>query len=454
MQSLPVYNADPVVPILLALAALSVAGVVGGQAMRLLRQPAVLGELLMGIVVGNVAYALGNPGITVLREGQVLRKVTDLALSSNLKLSEAAVRVLPANSHSQRIADILAGSKGLDFVSVYSFVDLVSRIAILVLLFLVGLETSLGEMKRVGRSSFSVAVVGVAAPMALGLIAMKLLQPGSFWTRDLFIAGVLTATSVGITARVLRDLGQEKRDEARIILGAAVLDDVLSLIVLAVVTGLVLTGSISLASIAWTTTKSTLFLSGSILVGVWITPWFTRRLARAGLQSVKLVAGCIFAFLLAWLSNAAGLAAIVGAFAAGVILNDFFDKEMAGQSLRELLSPVESLIVPLFFVWIGIQVKLETLANRNVLIAGLALTVVGIVGKVVSGLVCPKRMNRLAVGLGMMPRGEVGLIFAGIGKSLGVVDDGLFSAVVFLVLVTTILTPPALRWRLSGSSAG
>jgi len=172
------------------------------------------------------------------------------------------------------------------------------------------------------------------------------------------------------------------------------------------------------------------------------------------MHNVKLVSGCIFAFFLAWLAHGAGLAAIVGAFAAGVLLNDFFDKEMEGQSLRELLSPVESLVVPLFFVWIGIQVKLETLVNRNTLIVGLVLTAVAILGKVASGLVCPKRMNRLAVGLGMVPRGEVGLIFAGIGKSLGVIDDGLFSAVVFLVLVTTILAPPALRWRLLGGSAG
>jgi Kef-type K+ transport system membrane component KefB len=400
------------------------------------------------MLVGNVAYFLGNPGMTVLREGETVRKVADLALSSNVSLSDAALKLLPAGPHAQRIADILAGAKGLDFVSVYSFVDLLSRLAILVLLFLVGLETSLGEMKRVGRISFFVAVVGVIAPLALGLAAMKLLYPDSVWARDLFIGGVLTATSVGITARVLRDLGRETRDEAQVILGAAVLDDVLSLVVLAVVTGLVLTGSFSIASAAWTTGKATLFLGGSVLVGVWITPWFARRLARAGMHHLKLVSGCIFAFFLAWLAHGAGLAAIVGAFAAGVILGDFFDKEMEGQSLRELLSPVESLVVPLFFVWIGIQVKLETLANRSVLTAGVVLTVVAILGKVVSGMVCPKRMDRLAVGLGMMPRGEVGLIFAGIGKGLGVIDDGLFSAVVFLVMVTTIAAPPALRWRL------
>jgi Kef-type K+ transport system membrane component KefB len=133
---------------------------------------------------------------------------------------------------------------------------------------------------------------------------------------------------------------------------------------------------------------------------------------------------------------------------AEVILNDVFDKEMEGLSLRELLSPVESLIVPLIFVWMGIQVKLEALVSKDVLIAGVALTIVAIIGKVLSGLGCPKRMNRWAVGFGMMPRGEVGLIFAGIGKSIGVVDDGLFSAVILLVMVTTLLTPLALRWTL------
>jgi Kef-type K+ transport system membrane component KefB len=441
-------HADPVVPILLALVVLTVAAAVGGQLMKWLRQPTVLGELLMGLLLGNLAYFLGNPSVTILREGDNLRKIADLALSSNLSLSQAALRLLHEGAHAQRIADILSGAKGLDYVAAYSFVDLLSRIAILVLLFLVGLETDISEMKRVGRTAFYVAGIGVVAPMVLGMITMRLLHPDSVLARDLFVGGILTATSVGITARVLRDLREESRDEARVILGAAVLDDVLSLIVLAVVSGLVLTGTISIWNIGWTTARATLFLVGSFSAGVWITPWLARRLERAGIHHVKLLSGCIFAFFLAWLANEAGLATIVGAFAAGMALNNFFDKKMERQSVRELLSPVESLIVPLFFVWIGIQVKLEALANREVLIAGLALTAVAIVGKVVSGLACPKRMNRLSIGIGMMPRGEVGLIFAGIGKSIGVVDDGLFSAVVVLVMITTLLAPPALRWAL------
>lgn len=445
MEPLVLAHTDPLVPVLLALVIFGIAAVIGGQTAKWLKQPAVLGELLAGIVVGNVAFAVGNAGMTVLREGDALRRIADLALLSKVSLSDAALNVLPPGDHAQRIADLLIGAKGLDYVGVFLFVDLLSRIAIVVLLFLVGLETSLGEIKRVGQTALSVAVVGVLVPLGLGLGAMKLLNPDSVWGRDLFVGGILTATSVGITARVLRDLGQQDREEARVILGAAVLDDVLSLLVLAVVTDLALTGTLSLGSMGWSAFKSTLFLTGSLLVGIWGTPRVVRRLARAGIRNVKLVLGCVFAFFLAWLANVAGLAAIVGAFAAGMILNDFFDKEMEGLSLRELLTPLESLVVPLFFVWIGIQVKLETLLDRKVLIVGLVLTVVAIVGKVVSGFVCPRRMKRLAVGFGMMPRGEVGLVFAGIGKSLGVVDDQLFSAIVLLVMVTTLLAPPALR---------
>jgi Kef-type K+ transport system membrane component KefB len=296
-------------------------------------------------------------------------------------------------------------------------------------------------------------VIGVVVPLALGMGTMKLLHPDSVLARDLFIGGILTATSVGITARVLRDLGQEHRDESRVILGAAVIDDVLSLIVLAVVSGLAVTGRVDPIQIGRISFVAALFLAGSLGVGIWLTPKLVRRLSGAGIQNLKLVFGLSFALLLAWLASAAGLATIVGAFAAGMILNDFFDKELEGESLHHLLSPVESLIVPLFFVWMGIQVKLEALATRDVLISGAALTVVAVIGKLAGGLGCPASMNRWAVGVGMMPRGEVGLIFAGIGKSIGVIDDGLFSAIVLLVMVTTFLAPILLRVTLGQGTA-
>jgi Kef-type K+ transport system membrane component KefB len=440
-------HADPVVPVLLALVFVIVGAAIGGRLMARLRQPAVLGELLIGVIAGNLGYWLGAPGLTVLREGDNLRKISEIALTTAASVTQAVYQVLPA-SEAARVAAALTLPRSLDYLSVYSFLDFLSRIAILILLFLVGLETSLAEMRRVGKTALFVAVIGVVSPIGLGMGTMKLLHPESALASDLFIGGVLAATSVGVTARVLRDLGQENRDEARVILGAAVLDDVLSLIVLAVVSGFAVAGRVSPLEISRITVIAAVFLVGSLSIGVWLTPKLVRRLSGAGIQNLKLLFGLGFAFLLAWLANVAGLATIVGAFAAGMILNDFFDKELEGESLHQLLSPVESLVVPLFFVWMGIQVKLESLGTCDVLVSGFALTTVAIIGKLVSGFGCPSTMNRLAVGIGMIPRGEVGLIFAGIGKGIGVLGDGLFSAIVILVMVTTFLTPVLLRLSL------
>ena len=446
-------HADPVVPILIASIFITLGAALGGLLMKWLKQPAVLGELLVGLLAGNLGYYFGNPAVTVLREGDNLSRIAALALTQPVTLSEATHRVLAPGPHTDLIASLLSGPQGQSYIYVYSFIDVVSRLAILVLLFLVGLEISLVEMKRVGKYASYVAILGIILPMLLGMGTMKFLHPNSTLAADLFIGGILTATSVGITARVLRDLGRDRTEEARIILGAAVIDDVLCLIVLAVVSGLAVTGTISIASIAITTGKAALFLVASLGIGIWLTPKLVRRLATTGVQNLKLLFGVSFALLFAWLANVAELATIVGAFAAGMVLNSFFDQEIEGASLHELLSPLESLVVPLFFVWMGIQVKLETMANKDVLIAGLALTVVAIAGKVAAGWGCPPTLNRLAVGFGMMPRGEVGLIFAGIGKGIGVVDEGLFSAVVLLVMVTTVLAPIMLRATMGSSRA-
>jgi Kef-type K+ transport system membrane component KefB len=438
-------HGDPVVPILIASIFITLGAALGGLLMKWLRQPAVLGELLVGLAAGNLGYYFGGSTLTVLREGDNLSRIASLALTGPYNLSEATFQVLPPGPHTDLLAQLLSGPQGQTYISVYAFIDVISSLAILVLLFLVGLEISLVEMKRVGKYASYVAILGIVLPMILGMGVMKLLHPNSPLAADLFIGGILTATSVGITARVLRDIGRDTTEEARIILGAAVIDDVLCLIVLAVVSGLAATGKISLASIAITTGKAALFLVASLGVGIWLTPKIVRRLASAGVHNLKLLFGVSFALLLAWLANVAELATIVGAFAAGMVLNSFFDKEVGGISLHELLTPIESLVVPLFFVWMGIQVKLETMASKDVIFAGLALTLVAVVGKVAAGWGCPPTMNRLAVGFGMMPRGEVGLIFAGIGKAVGVVDEGLFSAVVLLVMVTTVLAPILLR---------
>ncbi len=438
-------HADPVVPILIASIFITLGAALGGLLMRWLKQPAVLGELLVGLLAGNLGYYFANPTLTVLREGDNLSRIASMALTGPLNLGEATLKLLPPGAHTDLLAQLLSGPQGQTYITVYAFIDIISRLAILILLFMVGLEISLVEMKRVGKYATYVAVLGIILPMALGMGVMKLLHPNNPLAVDLFVGGILTATSVGITARVLRDIGRETTEEARIILGAAVIDDVLCLIVLAVVSGLAVTGSISVSSIAITTGKAAFFLVSSLGVGIWLMPKLVRRLATYGVHNLKLLFGVSFALLLAWLANVADLATIVGAFAAGMVLNSFFDKEVEGATLHELLSPIESLVVPLFFVWMGVQVKLETMASKDVLIAGLALTIVAIVGKVASGWGCPATMNRLAVGFGMMPRGEVGLIFAGIGRGIGVVDEGLFSAIVLLVMVTTVLAPVLLR---------
>jgi len=444
-----VSHSDPVAPILIALVGISFAAAIGGRLMKKLGQAAVLGELLIGVVVGNLGYLYHRPAITVIREGESISTIVQTALLKRITVGEAAKEALPPGPDAARIAEILEGSKGLEVLQVYSFVDQVSRIAIVILLFLVGLETSLKEMRDVGWAASLVGFLGVMLPLLAGLFVTHFLLTDSAFAAHLFIAGILTATSVGITARVLRDLRQTNRPESKIILGAAVIDDVLGLLVLAIVAALVVNGKVSAGTILGITLKAVLFLVASIGIGMWVTPKVVKRLARLGVENIKLLFGVGFAFFLAWLANLAGLATIIGAFAAGLILESFFDKELEGFSLRDLLSPLESLIVPIFFVLMGLQVKLESFNNLKVAFLALALTVAAIAGKVFSGFPANRALNRLAIGIGMMPRGEVGLIFAGIGRGLGVVNDSVFASIVIMVIVTTLLTPPLLKVTLA-----
>jgi len=445
---------DPVAPILIALVLMAFAAAIGGRVMQRFGQAAVLGELLIGVLVGNLGYLNHQSAITIIREGDSISNIQRTALLQKVTVGEAARQILPPGLHTEEIAGILEGPRGLKVLAVYSFVDQVSRIAIIVLLFLVGLETSLNEMRAVGRSASLVGILGVVLPLGLGLLVTTILLPSSSFAAHLFIGGVLTATSVGITARVLRDLGQMDRPESKIIMGAAVIDDVLGLLVLAVVTALIVTGSVSLGNIFGITLKAVLFLAGSIGIGMRVTPKIVRRLARLNVENVKLLFGVGFAFVLSWLANFAGLATIIGAFAAGLILEHFFDKELEGFSLRDMLTPVESLIVPIFFVLMGLQVKLEAFNNLSVVYLAAGLTVVAVIGKIVCGYAAGRGLKRLAIGIGMMPRGEVGLIFAGIGRGLGVVSDPIFASIVIMVIITTMLTPPLLKLTLGASTPG
>jgi Kef-type K+ transport system membrane component KefB len=320
----------------------------------------------------------------------------------------------------------------------------------------------------------------VAAPFLIGYLWIgPLLMPGLPDNAYLFLGATLTATSVGITGRVFRDLNKLHTPEAQIVLGAAVIDDVMGLIILAVVSAIVTTGAVSLGAISWITLKAMLFLFGALMIGQWLAPIVGRLLSKIQTGSgMKFIFAIIFCLLFAYLAHLAELAPIVGAFAAGLLLEHVhfqdFDKpdinreiETAMVSadtvtkervqivlerhsehhLQELVAPLGHFLVPLFFVMTGIQVNLTTLADPKILGIALAITAVAFIGKLVSGLVAGK-VNKWIVGWGMAPRGEVGLIFAMIGKQLGVVSEEMFSVVIIVVILTTLLTPPILNYLL------
>ncbi len=419
-------HADPVAPVLLALVVILVVAKLGSEIFERLGQPAVLGELLGGVLLGNLI--LINPEWSFF---EPLR-------ASNIQEHWAVV------------------------------IDSLARIGVIILLFDVGLESTVQGMMKVGASSFWVAVLGIIAPFFLGFgvswlfikelpAELAAVVPAGFSLNyvHMFIGAVLCATSVGITARVFKDLGKLKTKEAQIILGGAVIDDVLGLIILAVVSAVIaaaqLGQSMEIGSLLRLIGIAILFLGGSLAIGVYLVPRMMKQLARLRTAGVMLISSLLFAFALSYLANAAGLAAIVGAFAAGLILEDVHFRGFRDEiHIEELLRPISMFLVPIFFVLMGIQVRLETFADLSVLGVAAGLTVAAIIGKQICGLgVVEKGLDRLTVGVGMIPRGEVGLIFASIGKGLKVIDDATFSAVVIMVIVTTLITPPVLKITLA-----
>ncbi|MDP1824052.1 MAG: cation:proton antiporter [Archangium sp.] len=404
-------HGDPAAPVVLALAVILVAAKFGGDLATRIKQPAVLGELLMGVVLGNVSLL----GLTIFEP-----------------------------------------------IAANTFIDMFSRVGVIILLFEVGLESTVDQMLKVGVSALLVACVGVVTPFALGYGVTRLLLPDHSTYVALFIGATLTATSVGITARVLKDLEKSQTPEARIVLGAAVIDDVLGLVILAVVTGIIAAADrgaeLAVSEVAITLLKAVGFLVGSLVLGVWLSPRLFHLASRLRARMVLLAFGLGFCFGLAWLADFIGLAPIVGAFAAGLILEDvhFKDfKEKDDHTLEELVHPISYFLVPVFFVLMGMRTDLKSFLAPGVLSLAAALIVVAIAGKLVAGVgALGKGLDRLSIGVGMVPRGEVGLIFASIGSQLmvkgeRVVDPQIFSAVVVMVIVTTMVTPPVLKWSLN-----
>ena len=275
---------------------------------------------------------------------------------------------------------------------------------------------------------------------------------------------MLCSTSVGITARVLPDLGRLQTREASVILGAAVIDDVMALLVLAVVVGAIRAAgegrALALAEVGLIALKAVAFLAAALLAGHYVVPHLFRGAGRFEVRGVLVASAVAFCFLMAWASSLVGLAPIIGAFAAGLVLDELHFEPFARRgerTLEELLAPVGALLVPVFFVLMGMKVDLRVFARPEVIGFALVLTAAAVLGKQACALGAGRGVNRLAVGAGMVPRGEVSLIFVGAGATLAlpggqaVVGAATFGAVVIMVAATTLITPPALKWAIGRS---
>jgi Kef-type K+ transport system membrane component KefB len=403
------HAADSAADILLALLIVTLAAKLGGDLVERVGQPAVLGELLFGIIVGNLHLA----GITWFEP-----------FKSSLAL------------------------------------EVLAEIGVVLLLFQVGLGTTVKEMMSVGLPSITVALLGIVTPFFLGWGVSAWLLPEASVYVHIFVGATLTATSVGITARVIADLGKVRTREARIILGAAVIDDILGLVILAVVVGIVSAASgtgqpASAATAIGIVVKALAFVLAAVILGKWILPAYFKLVFVLRIKGILLSFSLLICFGLAYIAGKIGLAPIVGAFAAGLILEGVHYKELAHdrgeRDLEELLAPIAAFLVPIFFVRMGMLVQIEYFRQFDILIFAAILTIAAVIGKQACSLgVWRSGINRWAVGVGMIPRGEVGLIFAGIGARMQIdgrplVEPGIYAAIVIMVVLTTLITPPFLR---------
>jgi Kef-type K+ transport system membrane component KefB len=374
-----------------------------GALFERLGQPAVIGELLAGVVLGP--YALGWIGVP---SGDMIHALHDEAVATET------------------------------LALIY---EVLAELGVVVLLFLVGLETRLSDILKVGGRAGVVAVGGVVLPFILGYVYVSYLERPT--VEALFVATAMVATSVGITARVLADLGQLQASEARIILGAAVIDDILAMIVLAVVSAIGQTGTVSLLNIGLIALQALAFTAFVALAGRQAIRRWSIHLDRLPVRNAPFVVAVLMMLGLAALSASIGLAAIIGAFLAGMVLAEVREQ----YELEHKALPIYELFVPLFFVITGSRVDWRLIFDVNLIGLALLVTVLAIVGKLVGCGLGGYGMgvrSMAILGVGMAPRGEVGLIVANVGQSIGAIPDVMFSTVVIMSLLTTLVVPPVL----------
>jgi Kef-type K+ transport system membrane component KefB len=390
--------------ILVELFFLVLLALLAGMLCSLVRIPKLVGEIVVGIAIANLTI-----------NGQ--------SIFSLLELSD------PQN---------------------FAVFQVFAELGVIFLLFTVGLETPFHELRRVGGMATMVAVLGVILPFVTGLVLMLFLNFSTI--ESLFVAAALVATSVGITARVIKDMGKMETTEARVILAAAVIDDVLGLIILAIVSGMSSGGHLDLLDVAVVAGLAV----GFVLIVMFITTLIPRlRQARRKTNTTSkrqrrievslLPLALIVCFGLSALASYLDLAAIVGAFLAGMLFAEFNDLWPG----KERFEPINEFLVPFFFLFIGLQVDLGQFSSLDIILLAIAITVLAIITKYVGCSIGARKMGRGSaniVGVGMIPRGEVGIIIASIGLTTGALTNNLFSIVVFMSLATTIIAPSMVTW--------
>lgn len=425
------YGSFVLTGVLMTLVVIYLMSKLGGELSKRFDLPPVLGELVGGVVVGVSALHL------------LVFPETGATASDSILMGAL-----------QWLGDLDGEAVSHIFQSQSEVISVLAELGVIVLLFEIGLESDLRELGKVGYQAAVVAVVGVVAPFALGTIGLI----GLFHTPvipAIFAGAALTATSIGITSKVLSELGHLKSTEGQIIVGAAVIDDVLGIIVLAVVASLAKTGEVDLLNVTYLIISASAFLLGSILLGKFFNQSFVAIADKLKTRGALLIPAFTFALVMAFLANVIHLEAILGAFAAGLVL----DETDRRKQLDQQVMPIADILVPIFFVTVGAKADLGVLnptvaENRAGLIIAGFLIAVAIVGKVITGwgVFGKPGVNRLAIGVGMIPRGEVGLVFAGIGSASGVLDKPLEAAIIVMVILTTFLAPPMLQWTLRNES--
>lgn len=357
---------------------------------------------------------------------------------------EVALRVKQPPVLGELLAGIVLGAIPSQFsrdVAADGSIDLLAQLGVLLLLFEVGLESTVRDLLAVGGAAARVAIFGTIGSFAFGFACAHLVMASAPLGTKVFVGASITATSIGITARVFKDLGRARSAEARTILGAAVLDDVLGLVLLALVTGWRRDQKASGASLALLAGKTVVVLGVAIAVGLKVAPRIFGAATRLRAPGVLLGLGLAFCFFFSWGADKLGLAPIIGAFAAGLVLEE-------QKALAPLVEPLAQFLVPIFFVVMGARADVRTFSDPHTLVLALALVAAAILGKLACAAGPSGGTNRLAVAIGMIPRGEVTLIYASLGLSLHVIESGTYSAIVLAVAVTTLVTPTALKWSL------